>query len=185
MKLSEYKETLTQPVRPRTVTFLVKDNDVCLGLKMRGFGKGNYLGIGGKVENDKDNLTGSDDQIATAKNGARREIKEEIGIDVQPEDLLLMGILRFYFPHISDESWNQEVYVFVTDTWQGNPTAQVDSAGEIEIQPEWIKKNSLPLDKMWDDARFWLAGVLSAQKLDGEFLFDSALKVIDHEISYN
>ncbi len=182
MNLVEYKKTIKHPVRVCTETFLLKGEDVCLGLKKRGFGKGNYLGIGGKVEEDKDRKEISEDNLAVAKNAACREIQEEIDVIVYPKDLLFMGIFKFYFPHITDESWNQQVYVFTANKWQGEPVARADEAGQIEIEPEWVNKINIPFDKMWDDAHYWLLEVLDGKKLDGEFVFGERLKVMDYFI---
>lgn len=184
MNLIEYKETIKNPVRPRTVTFLQKDNQVLLVHKMRGFGKGNYLGVGGKVEEDKDKKRSGEDVLAIAKNAASREIFEEIDVVVVPEDLILMALLRFYFPHVQDESWNQKVYVFTTKKWRGEPRAKEDEKGQIEVEPQWTAKAEVPFDKMWDDAHYWLPEIFDGKKLDGEFVFDEKLKVTDHSITY-
>lgn len=184
MDLVRYRETIQNPVRPRTVTFLEQDADVLLVLKMRGFGKGNYLGVGGKVEENKDKKKNDEDALAVAQNAASREIFEEIDVIVAPEDLVLVAILRFYFPHVADESWNQEVYAFTTKKWQGKPRAKEDENGQIEVEPHWTTKAEIPLDKMWDDARYWLPEILNGKKLDGEFVFDENLKVTDHSVSY-
>lgn len=184
MNLVEYKERIKNPLRPRTVTFLEQDEGVLLVVKLRGFGKGNYLGVGGKVEESKDRRTDSEDSLSITKNAASREIFEEIDVTVAPEDLFLVSILRFYFPHIADESWNQEVYVFTAKKWEGEPRAKEDEKGQIEVEPYWTTKVNLPLNKMWDDARYWLPEILNGKKLDGEFVFDENLKVTDYSILY-
>lgn len=166
-----------------TITFLIRKNQVLLGLKMRGFGKGNYLGIGGKVEDDKDRSNDEEELISVIKTAACREIKEEIGVAVNLNDLEPMGVLNFYFPHVEDGSWNQQVHVFVAKNWQGEEEAVVDDNGEIEIQPEWFDFNELPLDKMWDDARYWLPLVLEGNQINGKFVFDEDLKVVEQVIN--
>lgn len=177
--VTEYMEVIQKPVRLRTVTLLIRGNRVLLGLKMRGFGKGNYLGVGGKVEDEKDRSREDQDLISVVKAGAKREIQEEIGIIVDPHDLKPMGVLNFYFPHIEDESWNQQVHVFIAINWQGEPKAELDNNGKVEIQPEWFEFNEVPLDKMWDDARYWLPSILEGKQINGDFVFDEELKVID------
>lgn len=160
MSITDYKQTLTKPLRPRTVTFLLRDDQVLLGYKKKGFGQGYFLGIGGKVEADE-----------TIEEAAKREVQEEINVGLS--ELNQVGVLSFYFPHVADESWNQEVHVFVVDTWQGQPEESE------EIKPEWFARSAVPYDKMWDDAHYWLPQILEGQKLRGEFLFGEGLKVTE------
>lgn len=141
----------------------MKDNEVLLGLKKRGFGKNYLLGIGGKVENGE-----------TIEDGAERELAEEI--NVKPLELLKVGVFSFYFPHIEDESWNQEVHVFIANKWEKEPQESE------EIKPGWFNKENIPYDKMWDDAHYWLPQVLAGQSIEGEFVFSKELKVEDYNI---
>lgn len=75
----------------RTVVFLRKDDKVLLGYKKNGFGKGLYLGVGGKVENDE-----------TIEEAAVREIEEEIKVIAL--DLVKVAELKFLFA--TKPSWN-------------------------------------------------------------------------------
>lgn len=160
MNLKEYKQSLSKPLSVRTISHLIKDNRVLLGYKKKGFGQGKMLGIGGKVEQDED-----------PEQGAIRELKEEIGIDAPK--LVPMGFLDFYFPHVENESWNQRVYVYIVSEWRGTP---VESE---EIRPEWFAIDALPLDKMWDDDRYWLQEMLDGHVTYREFMFNKDLKVVE------
>jgi len=162
MLVEEYTKSLKNELKPRTVVFLVKDDKVLLGYKKKGFGKGYYIGIGGKVEDEE-----------TIENAAIREIKEEINVAVSVENLQKVAILKFYFPHIADESWNQEVHAYLVNSWDGEPTSTE------EIEPKWFDKNELPLDKMWDDAHYWIPNILKDEKIYEEYLFNEDLKVIE------
>src|SRR6266567_5838918 len=97
--LQEYLFSLSNKLRPRAISFLVEDEKVLLGYKKSGFGKGRYMGIGGKVEEGE-----------TIEEGTARELEEETLVKVSLEDFKKAAILRFYFPHVADESWNQEVH---------------------------------------------------------------------------
>ena len=163
MNLEAYTSQLTHELRPRTVVFLLKGDQVLLGYKKTGFGKGNYVGVGGKVEGDE-----------SIEEAAIREVQEETSIT--PIGLIQLGILRFYFPHVEDESWNQEVHAFMSNTWEGNPT-ETD-----ELRPEWVSIDSIPFEQMWSDAPLWIPQVLAGQKVEGNFLFDEDLQVIEHQI---
>ncbi len=160
MKLSEYKKIIRKPLRPRTLVFLMKDNRVLLGFKKTGFGKGYFLGIGGKVEKGE-----------SIEEAAKREVREEITVTLS--HIKHVGVLSFYFPHVEDESWNQQVHVFVADEWDGEPTESE------EIRPEWFAKDHVPMDKMWDDAQYWLPAVLEGKPVENEYLFNAELKVIE------
>lgn len=146
----------------RTVTFLIKESQVLLGYKKTGFGKGNYLGIGGKVE-----------QGETIEEAASREVKEEI--NVTHLELRKVADLQFLFPE--KPSWSQHVHVYLTNTWKNQPQETE------EIRPEWFPQNNLPFTQMWDDAKFWLPAVLSGNSLQGIFIFNTELKVIRVELS--
>jgi 8-oxo-dGTP diphosphatase len=140
-----------------TVTFLVKGNLVLLGYKKTGFGQGNYLGIGGKIENQE-----------TEAASAAREIAEEISV-INPI-LKKVGDITFLFPE--KPSWSQQAQVFICEQWEGEP------AESDEIRPEWRSKGDLPLSQMWDDAHFWLPAILNGHSLKGTFTFDKNLKVV-------
>lgn len=160
MNLATYKLSLQKPLRPRTVSFMVKEGKVLLGYKKSGFGKGNLLGIGGKVE-----------QGETLEKSASRELQEEIKVMVNK--FVPMGYLHFYFPHIEDESWNQKVHIFIVHDWINDPQ-ETD-----EIRPEWYDMDNLPFEQMWDDAQYWLPDILRGKEIQCEFLFDSYLKVVE------
>ncbi len=163
MTLESYTAQLRYELSPRTVVFLVREGRVLLGYKKSGFGKGKYVGIGGKV--------GKNESLDVA---SVREVQEETSIT--PLNLQLRAVLRFYFPHIEDESWNQEVYAFVTDQWDGEP---IESD---EVRPEWIDVDNMPYQQMWSDAPLWIPQILSGRRLEGDFLFDQDLLVTDYEM---
>ena len=162
--LAEYKITLSKPLNPRTVIFLLKKDKVLLGYKKTGFGKGYYVGIGGKVEDGE-----------TTEDAAIRELKEEVGIDAVSNNLTEMAILNFYFPEVKDESWNQEVHAYIVKEWKGEPLETE------EIKPAWFDIKSLPIEEMWDDAQYWIPSILGGEKVYEEYLFDKNLKVIEHQ----
>ncbi len=161
MTVTEYKKNLKGQLRQRTGCFLIDGDKVLLGLKKKGFGSGKYLGIGGKVEEHE-----------TAEQAARREVLEEIAVQV--EDLEPVATLNFYFPHILDASWDQQVIVFLSNVWKGAP------AETEEIRPVWFAKQNLPFDSMWDDAKYWLPTVLDGKNLEADFLYGDNLRVVDH-----
>lgn len=164
MTIDEYKQILRKPLRPRAICFLVRGDQILLGKKKEGFGKGNWVGVGGKIEEGE-----------TIEEGIARELREEISIAVM--NLKKIAVLNFYFPHVSDESWNQRVHAFVADSWSGEP---IESG---EIFPQWFHRDAIPFEGMWDDARYWLREALDGRELSADFLIDNQLKVTDKSIT--
>ena len=150
MNIVEYKEKVQQPLRRATLCFLVRDDEVLLALKKRGFGKGRWNGVGGK-SNPNENI----------EETAIRETQEEIG--VIPKDIEKRAILSFYFPY--NPEWNQQVIVYFSTNWNGIPK-ETD-----EMKPKWYKKDELPFDSMWPDDKYWLPQVLAGSRLKADFLF--------------
>ncbi len=126
--------------------------EVLLGRKKRGFGAGNVVGLGGHVEAGE-----------SPAQAAMRELAEESSLVVAEANLRHAAKLIFRFPARPD--WDQEVTVFTTDKAEG-------TARECEeIAPAWYPVDGLPLEAMWDDARYWLADVLDDRRVEAEFVF--------------
>ena len=125
-------------------------------MKKRGFGMGRWNGTGGKVE--------AGEEIIDA---AKRETKEEIGVDIiNPEKF---GVFHFSFPHKPE--FDQDVHLFVAKKWDGEPTESE------EMLPKWFSFNEIPYDKMWDDDKHWLGRVLKGEKLEADFVFGEGDKI--------
>lgn len=133
-----------------TLCFLVRDGDagqeVLLGLKKTGFGRGKIVGLGGHVEPGE-----------TDAEAACREVYEESGVLVRQEDLRDAGLVFFDFPARPD--WNMSTRLFVAARWTGEPSETT------EIFPEWFGTASLPVDRMWQDAAHWLPLALNGSVL--------------------
>ncbi|MDR2256107.1 MAG: 8-oxo-dGTP diphosphatase [Arthrobacter sp.] len=126
---------------------------VLLGLKHRGLGTSLILGLGGHVEPGE-----------TSAEAAMREVLEEGGVVVDPADLTPVGQVRFRFPF--KPSWDQDVDVFTATRWAGEPHAASD-----EITPRWYAMERPPLERMWDDARYWFPEILAGGTVDATFVF--------------
>lgn len=132
---------------------------VLLGRKKKGLGLGNIVGLGGKLEAGE-----------SAVEAAVREIDEESGLTVAARDLRPLGVLTYLFPH--RESWSQVSHVFVCSDWTGTPRES------DELNPVWFDVETLPVDEMWDDARYWLPGVLSGIPVTATFTFGPDLTTV-------
>lgn len=138
--------------------------EVLLGRKKTGLGSGNVVGLGGKIEAGE-----------TALEAIVREIEEESSLVVQPGDLTEMGLVKFAFPY--RENWSQDSTVFVGSRFAGVPQES------DEVSPAWYPVDELPLDDMWDDAKYWLPGVLAGHPVLADFTFgEDCATVSDHEL---
>lgn len=141
----------------RTLCFLIKENQVLLAKKKKGFGEGKWLGIGGKVEANE-----------TVEEAMIRESQEEIG--VTPTSYKQVAVLNFQFPCKPD--WSQQVAVFLTDEWEGEPEESE------EMLPKWLTPEEIPYDSMWSDAIHWLPKVLEGLTFKADFIFNPDNKTL-------
>lgn len=140
-------------MKQTTLSFLVREGEVLLAMKKRGFGEGKWNGAGGKLKENE-----------TIEEAAAREIKEEIGVDVALKNLKIAGTLKFRFD--GGSNWDQACHVFIIHEWIGEP---IESE---EMRPQWYPISQLPFEAMWIDDPHWLPQALAGQIVDAEFLFN-------------
>lgn len=126
-------------------------DEVLLGRKKRGLGVGKLVGPGGKLEPGEGPLE-----------AVKREVLEEVGLTIH-EGVRLVGEISYPFSHHPE--WSQKSWVFIARDWIGAPRES------DELAPEWFPVRSLPLDQMWDDAKYWLPEALTGQSIVAEFEF--------------
>lgn len=138
-------------MKQTTLWFIIEDWKILLAMKKRGFWKGLYNGVGGKLE-----------KLETIQQAMIREAEEEIWVKVN--SLEYIWILNFYFD--ANPDWNQSVNVFfIKDyTWNIKETE--------EMKPYWFELEKIPYDSMWEDDKIWLPEVLSgARAIEYDFFF--------------
>ncbi len=139
--------------RPTTADGTASDaREVLLGYKKAGFGAGRWVGLGGHIEDGE-----------KPAQAAAREVAEESSLVTSPDSLSHMACLTFVFP--ARPSWDQTADVFVT-TEYGGELAESD-----ELVPRWFGTDDLPLDGMWDDAKYWLPRVLAGDRVTATVTF--------------
>lgn len=141
-------------MKENTIVFLLNrdSKEILLAMKKRGFGAGKMNGVGGKIEKGE-----------SVRQAAVREAKEEIGVTIAEEDLVSVADLSFHFLEKSD--WDIHAHVFFAHTWTGIPEESE------EMQPEWIRFEDIPYEKMWIDDQYWLPLVLKGDVLKATFYF--------------
>jgi len=125
---------------------------VLLGRKKTGLGRGRLVGPGGKLEPGESPVE-----------AIVREVAEEVGLVIDPLSLELVGELDYPFPHTP--AWSQKSWVFQTRAFTGSPRES------DELDPQWIDVDRIPLEQMWDDAQYWLPSVLRGETVKATFSF--------------
>lgn len=147
-----------------TLLFLLRDDQILLAYKKRGFGQGKWNGVGGKVNEGED-----------PKTAAIRECQEEIC--VTPTSLKQVAVLHFF--EKTDPSFHFNAFVFTATEWTGAPTETE------EMRPKWYNLSDIPYDQMWADDPHWLPLVLDGKlvegtcTLDGDILVEHDIKIVD------
>lgn len=143
-----------------TLVFLLRDDQILLAMKKRGFGAGRWNGVGGKVDANE-----------SIEQATVRECQEEIGIT--PQRLEQVAFHRFTFP---DDTPDMLAHVFISRHWEGEP------AETEEMAPKWFDVSDIPYHEMWDDDILWLPAVLAGKKLNTVFGFDEQDSVMSADI---
>ncbi|KAI9562934.1 hypothetical protein GHT06_010390 [Daphnia sinensis] len=151
------------PHKTLTLVLITKPNEVLLGYKKRGFGSYKWNGFGGKVEENE-----------SIREAAIRELKEESGLVVSPNNLEQVGIINFEF--VGDPII-LEVHVFTSAIYDGQPFETE------EMIPKWFKLQDIPFHEMWADDRLWFPLLLSGKKFQGYFLFQGHDVILKHALN--
>ena len=137
------------PTKVMTLCEIVDGDRILLGYKKVRFGAGKWNGFGGKPEAGE-----------SVEESVKRELKEEIGIDVHGTER--RGTMFFQFPENPEIV---EVPLFLITDWSG------EIMESEEVRPEWIAIRDINYDVMWPDDRHWLPQFLEGKSIDGWFVF--------------
>lgn len=151
-KIQVYLAT-NPPIRETVIGYLVKGNEVLLGVRTRvsnDLGHHVIAGIGGGVEEGE-----------TPEEALKREILEEIEVNVT--DWQKVGCVVNLSPH--RPAWNMRVIIYLVTGFEAEPKKTVD------IDPRWYPKNELPLPEMWSDNQITAPLVLAGKRITGSFLY--------------
>lgn len=144
----------------KTLCIIERNNQVLLGMKKRGFGKGWWNGFGGKVEKGE-----------AIEDAAIRETREEVGIQVKRMEK--RGMILFHFENDPDPI---EMHIFAVLDYEGEPKESE------EMKPKWFKKDKIPYEKMWPADQEWMTIYLEGKHFEGEVHFTQDKRVVDFDI---
>jgi 8-oxo-dGTP diphosphatase len=140
-------------VERATLLFVQRDHEVLLIHKKRGLGAGKVTAPGGRIEPGE-----------SALEAAVRELREEVGVRVDPHEhhVVEVGDLSFQFA----DGFALRVHVFRSHGGEGEPRESDEAA------PFWCPVDALPFYAMWADDEHWLPLLLGGQRFVGRFEFD-------------
>ena len=133
-----------------TLLLLLREDEILLAMKKRGFGAGRYNGVGGKIEPGE-----------SIEQALVRECQEEIG--VTPTVYEKVAFHDFRFPNGTTD---MQVHAYISREWEGEP---IETG---EMAPHWFRLREIPYEQMWQDDIVWLPLVLQGKKLRCVFTFD-------------
>jgi mutator protein MutT len=145
-----------------TLIFFIREGQILLAMKKRGFGSDRYNGVGGKLE--------AGESMETA---LVRESQEEIG--VTPINYWKVAEHDF-MQNEGNSPWRMYVHAYLCDKWEGEPI-ETD-----EMAPEWFAIQDIPYGNMWQDDEYWLPQVLAGSKVSGQYTFDENDTMLSHDI---
>ena len=139
-----------QPKTDATLVFVIRDEQVLLIRKLRGHGKGLVNAPGGKVDDGE-----------LPREGAIREVQEEIGVTVSDPDL--RAVIRF---HDTITDYRVRGFIYVSHQYSG------EIIRTPEAEPDWWDIKNIPYNEMWEDDILWLPFILRGDRLLGDFVFE-------------
>lgn len=143
-----------------------REDEVLLGEKLTGLGKGKIVGPGGKQEPGESPI-----------DTALREVAEEVGLIVQPE--ALRPIARITYPFAGRAELSQRSHAFMARQWSGELRASA------EIDATWWPLSSLPLNRMWSDATLWLPRALAGEFVEATFEIGPGDEVLSQSLAWS
>lgn len=160
-KVTDMDWSRWDPKEKATLMFIIRDEQMLMIHKKRGFGAGYYNAPGGRLEDGE-----------TWLECAVRETQEELCIT--PLDPVHAGTLMFQFT--DGHSIHGEV--FRATEFEGTPT-ETD-----EAVPHWFPLANLPWDNMWEDDPIWYPKLISNEYFTGRFIFKQKT-MLDYELLSN
>lgn len=146
------------PTSVATLLFVRVEGKVLLMRKKRGLGAGLINAPGGKQEPGE-----------SVPDTARRETREELGVDVGA--VTWAEEHRFEFTNGN----RMHVHVFEAREMRGTPIETEEAI------PLWVQEDRVPFDEMWEDDALWLPLLFRGQRFSCRFVVDGT-SLLDHAV---
>lgn len=140
-----------------TLAIITQGDRILLGRK-RGdpeIGDGTLNGPGGKKEPDETILA-----------GLVREVEEDFGIMLNPEEVEKVSIITFF----AAEEPSFEVHIFRASTFTGKP-CETES-----MVPAWYDTAELPVDQMLESDRTWFPRLIRGESFNANVYYREKAK---------
>lgn len=151
-------ESGDQKVIPAVLVYVFNEDRVLMihrNQKSSDFHKGKWNGLGGKLEVGESPVQ-----------AAVREVEEESGLMLSPNDLSVVGVLQFpmFKPH-KHEDW----LVYVLTASVSSPVRSLKECSEGNLN--WIPVEGLLELNLWDGDRVFIPRVLDRDSFVGTFWY--------------
>lgn len=149
------------------VTYILDHRDrVVLGEKLTGLGRGNIVAPGGKAWPGE-----------RPAETAAREVAEEVGLEIDPADLVHQATISY--PFVERPELSQRSFVFIARRFRG----RLRSSDELSAR--WWPIHEIPFERMWADARLWLPGALAGRYLEATIEIARDDAVARHDLKWH
>jgi len=153
------KKELSKKIK--ALCFVLRGNEILLGMKKRGFGEGKWNGFGGKVEGDE-----------TIEEAIKRELLEEASLQIN--NFADRGTIIFK----GNDLWDiVEVHVFRCTNFEGEPKES------DEMKPKWFNQNNIPYNQMLPDDKYWLPLLLKGKKFKAKFIYNDKGEILSQQVT--
>lgn len=162
MKKPNIFESGERKVIPAVLVYISREDEILMihrnSTQRADYHSGKWNGLGGKSEKDE-----------SPWGTARREIREESGLEFQLEEFKSLGFLQFplFKPH-KNEDWL--VYLFVVNLREDQLSLPLHKSDEGELH--WIPKADLLKLNLWPGDELFIPYILRGEPLVGTLWYE-------------
>lgn len=137
------------------IIFLIRDGKICLARKKRKIGVGLLNGYGGSIEGEE-----------TAPEAARRELRDECGVEVELEDFMHAGTVTFHNTLADGTTCIVKCEVFFVEKFSGEPKESEEMG-----PPAWFPTTDIPYAHMMAADPGWIPALITGHRATIEIFY--------------